>query len=91
MASSSVFVGLAQAPTSLDLSLFPIPVSTTSPWGGYLVTVAYNKDPSPVKVNFGTGAYRTRREAAGVGCGQACRADTDQQPRSVQIPGSTCL
>ncbi|KAG8084206.1 hypothetical protein GUJ93_ZPchr0010g7633 [Zizania palustris] len=55
-----------------------------------VVTVAYNKDPSPVKVNLGVGAYRTR-EAAGVGCGQACRADTDQQPRSVQIPGSTCL
>jgi aspartate/tyrosine/aromatic aminotransferase len=23
------------------------------------VTVAYNKDPSPVKVNLGVGAYRT--------------------------------
>jgi aspartate/tyrosine/aromatic aminotransferase len=28
------------------------------------VTVAYNKDPSPVKVNLGVGAYRT--EVSGV-------------------------
>ena len=25
----------------------------------FQVTVAYNKDPSPVKVNLGVGAYRT--------------------------------
>uniref|UniRef100_A0A0E0N2R6 Aspartate aminotransferase n=1 Tax=Oryza rufipogon TaxID=4529 RepID=A0A0E0N2R6_ORYRU len=43
MASSSVFAGLAQAPEDPILG----------------VTVAYNKDPSPVKVNLGVGAYRT--------------------------------
>ncbi|CAD6236694.1 unnamed protein product [Miscanthus lutarioriparius] len=41
--SSSVFAALAQAPEDPILG----------------VTVAYNKDPSPVKVNLGVGAYRT--------------------------------
>ncbi|KAG0539497.1 hypothetical protein BDA96_03G327900 [Sorghum bicolor] len=40
---SSVFAALAQAPEDPILG----------------VTVAYNKDPSPVKVNLGVGAYRT--------------------------------
>jgi aspartate aminotransferase len=39
----SVFAGLAQAPEDPILG----------------VTVAFNKDPSPVKVNLGVGAYRT--------------------------------
>ncbi|KAK8948932.1 Aspartate aminotransferase, cytoplasmic [Platanthera zijinensis] len=40
---SSVFVNILQAPEDPILG----------------VTVAYNKDPSPVKVNLGVGAYRT--------------------------------
>ncbi|ONM37721.1 glutamate-oxaloacetate transaminase1 [Zea mays] len=40
---SSVFAALEQAPEDPILG----------------VTVAYNKDPSPVKVNLGVGAYRT--------------------------------
>jgi len=32
------------------------------------VTVAFNKDPSPVKVNLGVGAYRTEVRGAW-GCG----------------------
>ncbi|EMS51413.1 Aspartate aminotransferase, cytoplasmic [Triticum urartu] len=43
MASPSVFAGIAQGPEDPILG----------------VTVAYNKDPSPVKVNLGVGAYRT--------------------------------
>ncbi|KAG8080453.1 hypothetical protein GUJ93_ZPchr0007g3405 [Zizania palustris] len=48
MASSSVFAGLAQAPEDPILG----------------VTVAYTKDPSPVKVNLGAGAYRTRHQSS---------------------------
>ncbi|KAG2591832.1 hypothetical protein PVAP13_5NG507000 [Panicum virgatum] len=40
---ASVFAGIAQAPEDPILG----------------VTVAFNKDPSPVKVNLGVGAYRT--------------------------------
>jgi hypothetical protein len=43
MASSSVFAGIQQGPEDPILG----------------VTVAFNKDPSPVKVNLGVGAYRT--------------------------------
>ncbi|KQK09840.1 aspartate aminotransferase, cytoplasmic [Brachypodium distachyon] len=43
MASSSVFAGVPQGPEDPILG----------------VTVAFNKDPSPVKVNLGVGAYRT--------------------------------
>ncbi|KAL0924341.1 hypothetical protein M5K25_005157 [Dendrobium thyrsiflorum] len=42
-AAASVFAGILQAPEDPILG----------------VTVAYNKDPSPVKVNLGVGAYRT--------------------------------
>lgn len=34
------------------------------------VTVAYNKDPSPLKVNLGVGAYRT--EVSIYACRDAC-------------------
>ncbi|CAL4973941.1 unnamed protein product [Urochloa decumbens] len=40
---SSVFAGIAQAPEDPILG----------------VTVAYNKDPNPAKINLGVGAYRT--------------------------------
>jgi aspartate aminotransferase len=40
---ASVFAGIAQAPEDPILG----------------VTVAFNKDPSPVKINLGVGAYRT--------------------------------
>ncbi|XP_020574476.1 aspartate aminotransferase, cytoplasmic [Phalaenopsis equestris] len=42
-AAASVFASISQAPEDPILG----------------VTVAYNKDPSPVKVNLGVGAYRT--------------------------------
>ncbi|RRT39058.1 hypothetical protein B296_00055392 [Ensete ventricosum] len=46
----SVFTNVAQAPEDPILGVF-----RSFP----LVTVAYNNDPSPVKVNLGVGAYRT--------------------------------
>ncbi|CAL0305658.1 unnamed protein product [Lupinus luteus] len=54
---------------SIDSNIFPSPTASSDSVFAHLlrapedpilgVTVAYNKDPSPVKLNLGVGAYRT--------------------------------